>query len=615
MTKFKNLINKNLDIAFYIILISLKIIVYGAFVGSDFSNFISVIIPTFASVIALCSISLLFNKKTRARLLYTFNIIISSMIVADLIYFNYFRDILCVQVIQNGKLLGSVKSSVNNLFNPIYLLFFIDFFIRPYKFYERDNIIEKPMSSKVISFLILFLIGGGLNASSIYALSKQQPKLISTMYNRMYIAKNLGNLNFHTIDIYNSAYNTIRKHQPLPAEKENEIKNYLTKQPETQTNALKGEYKGKNLIIIQVEALQEFVINETVNGNEITPNLNKLINKSLYFDNYFYQVGSGNTSDAEFMTNNSLYPAAQGVACYLYSNNELKSLPKALKDIGYNSAAFHAYKENFWNRNVMNNTEGFDNFYGENSFNIDEIVGMGLSDKSFFDQSLEKMKQMSEPYYAFLTTLTSHFPFDDVDNYGEFNVGDELEGTFLGNYLKSVHYTDEQIGMFFRKLEEEGIANNSIIAIYGDHHAIPKKEESNLCEFLNIENPNELSWMQLQKVPLLIHFPEDKHKGINNIYSGQMDLYPTIANLFDLPENNLMGKDLLNSKEGNVIFRDGSFTDGNIFYISSSNTYYNIKTGEKIEENGNLKDKKDDAINQLEYSDAILDHNLFKKYK
>lgn len=48
-------------------------------------------------------------------------------------------------------------------------------------------------------------------------------------------------------------------------------------------NEYLGMAKGKNLIYIQVESLENFVIGKTVNGKEITPNLNKLVQKSLYF--------------------------------------------------------------------------------------------------------------------------------------------------------------------------------------------------------------------------------------------------------------------------------------------------------------------------------------------
>ncbi|NMR95768.1 LTA synthase family protein, partial [Vibrio parahaemolyticus] len=88
--------------------------------------------------------------------------------------------------------------------------------------------------------------------------------------------------------------------------KEEKLKEILEK--EYPTNEYTGIGAGKNLIVIQVEALQNFVLFEEINGFEITPNLNKLVKDSgtLYYDNFFQLVGKGNTSDAEVAILNSL---------------------------------------------------------------------------------------------------------------------------------------------------------------------------------------------------------------------------------------------------------------------------------------------------------------------
>lgn len=89
--------------------------------------------------------------------------------------------------------------------------------------------------------------------------------------------------------------------------------------------------------------------------------------------------------------------------------------------------------------------------------------------------------------------LSNHTPFDDLDKYGEFpvdykiNIVNEdgieeeitrpyMEGTSMGNYLKSVHYADAAIGEFIAGLETEGLLKDTVIVIYGDHDArLPKR--------------------------------------------------------------------------------------------------------------------------------------------
>ncbi|MDF2880766.1 MAG: alkaline phosphatase [Clostridiaceae bacterium] len=613
MNSIKNYIIDILDVLFFVIIITIKSVFFSKALNyTDVTKHI--FLPIFSSVIILAGISFLFKKKARARFLFILNIFITIFIISDITYFKYFKDLISIPVLKNGIMLGAVKSSVGNLFDFRDLLYAVDLvMIVPVIDYIKYRKSREPSTKiKLAVFSMLLVFGLSIDAYSMVSLEKEQPRLLTTMYNRVYVVKKLGIVNYHALDLFSAASVQIAKSTPVSAKTENEIKSFLQSNSEKSTN-FKGYAEGKNLLMIQVEALQNFAIGSKINGVEVTPNLNKWVNKSMYFNNFYYQIAAGGTSDAEFMTNNSLYPAPSGAAYYLYCGNSFNSMPQAFKENGYTTAAMHGYRETFWNRNVMYKKMQFDNFYNENDYNLNEIVGLGLSDKEFLNQSIDKIKNLKQPYYSFMITLSSHFPYDDTKNYGSFNVG-KYENTMLGNYLKAIHYTDAQLGAFLDNLESQGLLDNTVVVLYGDHYAIPKSEEESLNKFLNITNPTELSWMELQKVPMLIHFPKDANKGVNSTYTGEMDVYPTIANLFNLSAKSLLGKDILNSKDGNVIFRNGSFTDGKVFYLSQSGNYYDISSGSKISENDILKSKKDDVLNQLEYSDEIMKHDLLKKF-
>lgn len=615
MEKVKVLISTYIDIILFIILVCAKALIYGRQLESGYFSYTSLLYPILASIIILVSFSLILNSKIRTKFLYICNLIITIFLISDLNYFRYFKDVISIPVLINGFQLGAVKSSVSSIikFTDFFYaldLIFIPIIVNKYK-PEKAEITSKL--SKILVFSVLLIVGIIIDTSNFYSLSKDQPKLLTTMYNKVYITKKLGSINYHYLDFYNFISFNISRKSPVSKSEETSIQTFF-QDNSSHNNNLNGAAKGKNLIMIQVEALQEFVINAKVDGKEVTPNLNKWIKRSEYFNNFYYQISAGGTSDAEFMTNNSLYPASSGAAYFLYCGNEFNAMPKSFKKSGYNTAAFHGFRESFWNRNVVYKKFGFDNFYGEKSYNIDENVGLGLSDKSFLNQSIDKIKKLNKPYYSFLITLSSHFPYDDVDHYGNFNVG-SYENSLLGNYLKSIHYTDEQLGMFFDKLEKEGILKDSVVVLYGDHYAIPKEHEQELSKFLGKSSLSDIEWLKLQKVPMMIHFPDESIKGVNNIYSGQMDIYPTMANLFNLSDKSFMGKDLFNSSQGAIIFRDGSFIYNNCYYVSQKNSYYNISTNQKIDETDSLKKKKEDVLNQLQYSDEILKHNLLKKFK
>ena len=613
----KKVLLEYIDVILFILIVPIKVILFGSHTSSLKTYWVYLIVPSYMSCFALMSFTFLFKNKHRTRLLYTLDIIISSFIVADIIYGKYFKDLITLGAMRNGVLLGGVKSSVSSLMSIKDFVYLIDvfIFIPLLRLYRRVERRQPSMKLRLCAFSIVAVISFGIDGNHIYKLSEEQPGLLRTMSNRIYITNVLGNVNFHILDAFNTVRTTIEKHQKLDDSKVKEIKTALASNKDSKSSAnYAGVGKGKNLIVIQVEALQQFVIGKSIEGQEITPNLNKWMNKSMYFDNYFYQVAGGNTSDAEFLSLNSLYPAATGAAYLTYANDTFNSLPMVMKSKGYSTNAFHGYREGFWNRNVMYKTEGFDAFNGEHSYNNTETVGMGISDKAFLNQTESKLKELKSPYFSFIITLSSHYPYDDQKGYGDFNVG-QYDGTLLGNYLRGIHYTDAQLGMFLDNLDKDGILDNSIVVMYGDHYAIPRNEANSLYKFMGIENATELDYNMLQKVPMAIHFPEDENKGVNHTFGGQIDLYPTIANMFNLDKKYMLGKDLLNAESGDVYFRKGSFTDGKVFYIDSSDTYYDIKTKEKVEETPELKAKKEDVLKKLEYSDNILNHNLIGKFK
>ncbi len=612
--KITEFLYRSIDVFVFSALIIAKIMFYGRQISTDYFDGAALKPIVAASILPIIGITFLFKENKRVKALYTLDLIMSLLLLADTAYFRYFKDIISVGAIRNGTMLGGVLSCVTTLikFKDIYYLLDLVMLFPLVRIMYKKKGNKLNGITRFMIFLMCFATGILVDGRYIHQLSVEQPLLITTMSNKLYLTRILGNVNYHALDIYNFANNLVESKKVVSSETKEEIKTYLqSNNQENQAMVLKGAANGKNLIMIQVEALQQFAVNTKINGVEVTPSLNKWINKSLYFDNYFYQVSSGNTSDAEFMSLNSLYPAESGAAYYRYTGDTLDSLPIELSAKGYTTSALHGYTESFWNRNAMYETEGFQNFYGESSFNLDDQVGMGLSDKSFLTQALAKVEAQKQPYYSFLVTLSSHYPFNDQAGYGDFNVG-EYEGTLIGDYLRGIHYTDQQLGEFLDQLDKDGTLDNSIVVLYGDHNAIPKEYIDQLYKLQGLTNATDLDWYQLQKVPMFIHFPGDANKGVNHTYSGQMDLYPTLANLFDINLKYNFGKDILNSSSQNVIFRNGSFTDGSVFYVSWTNTYYDIVTGNVISETEDLKRKKQSALTELNYSDNILNHNLIK---
>jgi phosphoglycerol transferase MdoB-like AlkP superfamily enzyme len=241
-----------------------------------------------------------------------------------------------------------------------------------------------------------------------------------------------------------------------------------------------------------------------------------------------------------------------------------------------------AYKKFFWNSATFDKSLGFEQQFYEDDYVMTDKIGWGLSDEAFFLQSIEKIKKLPTPFYAFLRTLSTHAPFAhitrDIDNFPLH----DLEGEVIGYYIRSVHYVDSAIGKFLHKLSEYSLRSNAIIVIYGDHRSrLPESE-------LKRMGINDLR--EIRKIPLIISIPNFEQKGERDTIGGLIDLTPTICNILgiDIADKFFIGRDLGNGDRSFVIFKDGS-------YVSMRDSMNKINAAE-----------------QLKISDLILEKNMIQ---
>lgn len=345
------------------------------------------------------------------------------------------------------------------------------------------------------------------------------------------------------------------------------------------SNDFTGLAKGKNIIVIQCESLQNTFVKKEYNGQEITPFMNSLIGDegSIYFDNYFELLGMGNTSDAEFVSLNGLYPSLKGQAYKLYEDCDNYGLFTAAKDHGYRTMAFHGNTGKFYDRRHFYEELGVDDIMLGEEFTQDEIINMGLSDKSFFKQSMAKYKdaaQNGDKFFSFMITLTTHTPFILPDELASIKPLPGDEDDYVYRYAKCARYTDEALESFFKDLDELGLLDDTVIVIYGDHHAMTVKNaerQESIKKWLG----KELDYDEMMNIPLLIRVPGYKGNVQRHNIGSQLDLYATLINLLDWDKTKYpnMGVDLLDDEasKDNIVFPlthldKGSFiTDDTLF--------------------------------------------------
>ena len=609
---------------------------------------ISPLLVDLSFLIIISLISLLFKRKKRIKYFITVSVILNIICIINSIYYHYYSSFASISLLATAVFAADVSDAiVENVLKPIDLIYIwqsIALYIfyrylkkKNYFKYEIKQENKKIIKKGVLTSLFLFLIAAFFMPLNAWA-------RLYKLWNRESVVMNYGIYIYQLDDFFQSLtpkINSIFGHDKSLKK----VTDYYKEHPyKKTTNEYTDIFKGKNVIVIHAESMQTFPMGLKFNGKEVTPNLNKLAKEGIFFNNFYAEVGVGTSSDSEFTFNTSLMPSTKGTSFVNYFDREYVAIPNLLKDKGYYTFSMHANTGDFWNRNNMYKALGYDDFYSKESYVIDETIGLGLSDKSFFRQSVEKIEKIKEtndsPFYGLLIMLSNHTPFDDVDLMEEFDTTisvdtgystitrDYLEGTTMNNYLRSVHYADSAIGEFIKELNKKKLLDNTVLIIYGDHDARLSYNDFNLLyNYDAIENKirteendkykpyNKYDYELDRKVPLIIWTKDKKYNIEVDTPTGMIDVLPTIGNMLGIHSDYQIGHDIfsLKDKDNTVVFVDGSFLTSKVYYNAPKAEIYDIikeGVGEEY-----IKERADYATEIIEVSNDIISYNLIKELK
>lgn len=608
------------------------------------------IIADIAIVTIVGSFSYLFKGKKRYVYLLVWMIVFTAICMVNSVYYTFYTSFASVSMLSLTQYIGDVGDAVvenvlqlKDLLYIVPVSFFIYYYHKlvkqdKYRIYAKEKRIRKFKNTLIVGASILIVFAVSLSSLEISRFVKQ--------WNREYIVMRFGIYIYQINDIVASIEPQISAMFGYDDAKKEFTEYYADRSDEQDyTNEYTNILEGRNVIVIHAESLQGIAINRTFNGEEVTPNLNKLISEGMYFSNFYSQVSVGTSSDTEFTYNTSLMPTQNGTAFVSYFDRTYISTPSLLKEMGYYTFSMHANNADFWNRRAMHESLGYDRFYSKADYEVDDddIIGLGLSDKSFFAQSVSKIKEISEEYdkfYGYLISLTNHTPFSDTDKYGEFAVtmkttitnedgtteeieAPYLEGTKLGNYFKSVHYADEALGEFISELDEEGLLENTVIIIFGDHDARLSQSEFNLMynydpvtdDIKDEDDPTYIDYDDFdyeldRKVPLIIWTKDGAVSGEVDYTMGMYDVMPTIGNMLGFYNKYALGNDIFEVKDDNiVVFPNGNWVTNLMYYNSQKGEYKLLK--DAIVDENYIADNNEYADELLDVSNKAIVFDLF----
>ncbi len=408
----------------------------------------------------------------------------------------------------------------------------------------------------------------------------------------------------------------------LKAKKANNVKEleflnevYSIEEPPYQTNYT-GMFEGKNVIYLQLEGIDEWLLDE-----ETMPTLYNMQNNALNFINHYsYYNGGGSTFNSEFAVNTGfLTPVSYNQNAYTFSRNNFDySMARLFKKKGYSVNAFHMNTKEYYSRGANYDNWGYDNYYGlkdqntytDNSYILDRELILN-------EKFSELLFPTDKPFVDYIISYSNHMPFTNTKGVCQLLLEKQKEEILASDpnaVIEEKTYTEEEcsrlqaretdnmINLLITKLRDNNLLENTVIVAFADHYLYTLTDQNILAQYK--ETNNNL----INHTPFLIWKDGMKKQTIKEVTS-QLNILPTTINLFGLEyhPNYYIGSDALNPDyKGYVFFPDYSWYDGNVYVEGGV-----VTNGKEIEPTA-LEEKNHYINYVIKKNDLTLKYNYFK---
>lgn len=621
-----------------------------------------------AFLILIGAFGYLFKPSKQFKYYFTWICIITLMCIINSVYYVFYTSFASFSLLAELGLVGEVGDSLVEKFRVIdfiYIVFPLIYYYvhRILKVGNYYNFVSKIEKGKKM-FVGTILAGVIVLSFTLVNITATDASRLVKQWNREYLVSRFGIILYQGNDLIQSLtpkINSLFGYDEAAKNFKEFFREKFAEDEEKKSNKYTGVLDGMNVIFIHMESIQNYLIGMEVNGQEITPTLNKIIKEGMYFDNFYPQISIGTSSDTEFTLNTSLMPASCGTVFVQYYDRDYVSIPKLFKEKGYYTFSAHANGSSMWNRNNMHPSLGYSEMFFKETFEYNEKedrLGLGLYDESFFlqmQEKLEKIETENEHYMGTLIQLSNHSPFaatewhpEMYNKFGELNLtntytvvdeetgesvtktDDYLQGTKLGNYLISAHYADECLGLFLDYVKNSEYYENTVFVLYGDHDA--RLDKSEYQYYYNYDTKTGTLYEEgdseyvkydyysheiNRKTPLIIWTKNKsvakKIKTVNSNVMGMYDVMPTLANMMNFENPYALGHDIYDIGSDNVvIFPGGNFITNMVYYSNTANNYLILKDNVIIEEDY-ISELKIYAEKILGVSNDIIVHDLIKR--
>lgn len=402
------------------------------------------------------------------------------------------------------------------------------------------------------------------------------------------------------------AHDAVLSLQP-PADTEQaraQVDDFFAARPAHTENEMTGLLAGKNLIMVQLESVDDFVLNA-----ENTPTLARLMEEGICFSEFYTpQYTNGYTFNTEFAAQTGVYPYTNGTAAYTLSRSAFpQTIASLLAEQGYRTGSYHKSEAQFYNRGAMHQAFGFEQYHSALDYAPDELtagVDRFLVD---CDELYDSMTEQT-PFCDFLITYSGHLGYDEKDaltsyalaQYPEY--ADDTRPYEINGLFAKARLTDDLFARLIERLEQDGLLENTVLCVYDDHYAYGLSDASVLQAYSDAAGGR-----LLERTPCFIWYegctPQTVTKTLQTV-----DLLPTLANLFGLEAPQTMGRDAFDpAYEGCVIFADGAWMTDEAYYAGGEMQW---NDGMQPDEIAAMHEY---AMKFLAANEAILDTDYYRQ--
>ena len=461
---------------------------------------------------------------------------------ADTLYFRFFGELLSPAAVHATGQLEAVDASIRAIARPGDLWFGAVLVPGAVLCWLAFRASRRPPSRKPLALtLCAAVLAGALGFVGV------DITVVGQTFETTLLASEVGPLAAHLLDSARAAGAGL---WPEPDEARiAEIADWFrSTRPSRSISAQGPTVEGANLIMVQVESLQSFVIGLEIAGQEITPHLNTWLDDAQFFSTLRDQTAEGRSSDAELASQCSLLPMPHGSAAFLHPDNDYTGLAEILADNGWTTMSAVPFRRGFWNRGLTHVSFGYHTNLFDRDFSGGEMVGWGLSDRGFFTQMAPRIDQLDEPFCVWLLTLSLHHPFDLFPEHLKVLDLSTVPVEEIANYLHTMHLFDRAWGELMAWLEASAFAQRTVVALWGDHDAgFGFEPEVSATTGIPMRSPN---WYESDRVPFALAIP-GVSGARHSIPAGHTDIAPTILAVLGIDPGryafvgrNLLARDL-----------------------------------------------------------------------